>query len=340
MKHLGRAAALAGFLVAAWLVWREHPGTVFALMRVAGAGLVVAGLAHVIPMAANAWDWRTLILGPRRPGLAGMLHLVWIRESVNSMLPVARIGGEVVSFRLMRRRGVGAPDAAASLVADMQLTLISQLMFALFGIGFLLAHAQSDAMRLAGHLAWGVVALAPVLMLFALVQHASPFERMARLLNRMTSGKFTSLVGESAQIDETIKRIWRQRGVIFRYLFLWQTLQNLATSLEIWLALYFLRAPVGLAKAFVIESLIQAVSSAAFFVPAGLGVQEGGFILIGGALGIDPSTSLALAGARRIRDLLIFLPGLAAWQVAESSKDEPDGQPAGQEAIARDGKGP
>jgi hypothetical protein len=48
-------------------------------------------------------------------------------------------------------------------------------------------------------------------------------------------------------------------------------------------------------------------------------VQEGGFILIGGALGLDPATCLALAGARRIRDLLIFVPGLFAWQIAESS---------------------
>jgi len=54
-------------------------------------------------------------------------------------------------------------------------------------------------------------------------------------------------------------------------------------------------------------------------VPGGLGVQEGGFILIGGALGLDPATCLALAGARRIRDLLIFVPGLLAWQIAESS---------------------
>jgi uncharacterized membrane protein YbhN (UPF0104 family) len=92
------------------------------------------------------------------------------------------------------------------------------------------------------------------------------------------------------------------------------------TSLEIWLALYFLGARVTLVEAVVIESLIQAISSAAFFVPGGLGVQEGGFVLIGGALGLDPSTCLALAGARRIRDLLIFVPGLIAWQFAETSK--------------------
>ncbi|CAD6558425.1 hypothetical protein LMG28727_06629 [Paraburkholderia kirstenboschensis] len=107
---------------------------------------------------------------------------------------------------------------------------------------------------------------------------------------------------------------------MLRYLFFWQPLQCFLTSLEVWLALYFLGARVTLVEAVVIESLIQAIGSAAFFVPGGLGVQEGGFILIGGALGLDPSTCLALAGARRIRDLLIFVPGLLAWQFAETSK--------------------
>jgi len=36
-------------------------------------------------------------------------------------------------------------------------------------------------------------------------------------------------------------------------------------------------------------------------------------------LGFDPATSLALAGSRRIRDLIMFLPGLVAWQVAEAT---------------------
>jgi putative membrane protein len=163
-------------------------------------------------------------------------------------------------------------------------------------------------------------------VLFALVQHASPFERLTRLLNRITSGQLTALVGQSAQIDQGIKLIWRRRGVVLRYLFFWQPLQCFATALEIWLALRFLGARVTFTEAVVIESLIQAVSSAAFFVPSALGVQEGGFILIGGALGLDPAICLALAGARRIRDLLIFVPGLFAWQVAESS-GEPQPSP-------------
>jgi putative membrane protein len=319
IRHLGRLAALAGLLLSLWLVLRDHPGEVLGLMRAAGAGLVLAALAHGLPMLANARDWQTLIRGANRPGFLRMLQFVWIRESVNGMLPVARVGGEVVSFRLMRRHGLRGSTAAASLVVDMQLTLISQLMFTMIGIGFLFAHAASGTLRLASDLAWGIVALTPVLVLFSLVQHASPFERVTRMLNHATSGKLAALVGQSAQIDQSIKLIWRRRGVVLRYLFFWQTLQCLATALEIWIALYFLGAHVSFVEAVVIESLIQAVSSAAFFVPGGLGVQEGGFVLIGGALGLDPSTCLALAGARRIRDLLIYVPGLFAWQFAESS---------------------
>src|SRR5262249_51988625 len=207
---------------------------------------------------------------------------------------------------------------------------------------FLLAHAAPSMQRLAGDLAWPVVVLTPLLVLFALVQHASPFERLTRVLDRATKGKLAALVGQSAQIDRSIKRIWRRRSVVLRYLFFWQPLQCFATALEIWVALHFLGAQISFIEAVVIDSLIQAVSSAAFFVPGGLGVQEGGFILIGGALGLDPATCLALAGARRIRDLLIFVPGLFAWQLVESSgklRHEPaEGAEPGPESASSDSR--
>ncbi|WP_316251866.1 lysylphosphatidylglycerol synthase domain-containing protein [Paraburkholderia sp. UCT31] len=124
-------------------------------------------------------------------------------------------------------------------------------------------------------------------------------------------------VGESVRIDQSISELWHRPGVIIRYLLIWQSLQCIATALELWLALYFLSAKAGFLQAVVLESLIQALSSVAFFVPGALGVQEGGFLLIGTVLGFHPQLCLALAGARRIRDIIVFLPGLIAWQVEE-----------------------
>jgi putative membrane protein len=321
-KALGRVITALGLLVALALVWREDPRAVFALLRTAGPGLLVAALAHILPMLANARGWEILVPGARHPGLRFMLRMVWIRESVNSMLPVARIGGEVVTFRLMTGAGLRSSAAAASLVVDMQLTLISQLIFTLVGIAFLLAQATPIERELGLKLLSGLAVLAPVLLVFALIQHVRLFERLGRLFTRLTSGQISALAGPSLRIDQSISLIWRKRNVVLRYLFLWQTLQCLAVSFEIWLALYFLGARIGFAEAVVLESLIQALSSAAFFVPGALGIQEGGFVLIGGALGLDPSMCLALAGARRLRDLIVFVPGLLAWQLAAGHKDK------------------
>jgi glycosyltransferase 2 family protein len=326
MKHLGRAAALCGLAIAIWLVWRDHPAAIFRLLQGAGAGLLLAAAAHILSMLANAWDWRTLIRARERPPFTTMLRLVWLRESINGLLPVARVGGEIVSFRLLGRLGVRPATAAASLVVDMQLTLVSQLIYALAAAGYLLEQTSSDTAHLAGQLAWGIAALAPILLLFALVQHARPFERAAQVLNHVTSGKVYDLVGKSARIDQSVKLVWRKTGVVLRYLFIWQTLQCAGYALEIWLALHVLGASPTFIQACVIEALIQLVSSTAFLVPGGLGVQEGGFVLIGGLLGFDAPTCLALAGARRVRDLLFYVPGLIAWQFAEA---RPRGADAG-----------
>jgi hypothetical protein len=45
-------------------------------------------------------------------------------------------------------------------------------------------------------------------------------------------------------------------------------------------------------------------------------------------LGLDPGTALAVAIARRIRDAIIFLPGLVVWQIAEAHKLVTRRQPA------------
>jgi hypothetical protein len=49
-------------------------------------------------------------------------------------------------------------------------------------------------------------------------------------------------------------------------------------------------------------------------------VQEGAFILAGAAVGLDAPASLALAASRRVRDLVIFFPGLAAWSLLERNR--------------------
>ena len=97
---------------------------------------MLAAFFHIVPMTANARAWQRLMPEPP-PGLRLVTWATWMRESVNGLLPVARIGGEVVAYRVIRRHVERRSDAAASLIADMGLSILSQASFGLFGLALL-----------------------------------------------------------------------------------------------------------------------------------------------------------------------------------------------------------
>jgi uncharacterized membrane protein YbhN (UPF0104 family) len=61
----------------------------------------------------------------------------------------------------------------------------------------------------------------------------------------------------------------------------------------------------------------MAVRSAGFAVPGALGVQEGGFILVGGLFGVGSDLALALSMVKRLRELIVGSTGLLLWQWSE-----------------------
>ncbi len=313
MNRIGIVLALAGMGGALLLLAQQDLGEVLGLLASAGFGLVLAGLAHALPMALNAEAWRVLLPGRKRPSLAAMTANVWIRESINGLLPVARIGGEVASYRLLRGEGVGPAPAAASLMVDMAIGILSQLAFALLGLALLAGHGGAVGWQ---GLALGMLGGLALAGGFILAQRANLLTRVAGALNAVAAGRFHGLTAHSRKIDRMARRLWQCRAAI-GLCFGWQLAGWVAGALEIWLALYFLGHPVSPATALAIEALIQALSSAAFLVPGALGLQEAGFLGLGLLVGLPAEAGAALAIARRIRDLAVFLPGLAAWVWAE-----------------------
>lgn len=308
---------LAGLVAAVALVVHQGHEAVLSALATGGVGLVWASLFHVVPMALNARAWQVLMPGARPPSLLVFTWFVWVREAVNGLLPVARIGGEVVSVRLLMQSGVRKASAVASLVVDMTLSIVSQFVFTLIGLSLLvLLTAEFEA---AGHLALGLLVTIPLVGGLVWIQRAGAFELIVRGLQRLTGGRFAALVGGSMRIDRAIRLFYRRRSRVIRC-GLWQLAGWIAGAGEIWLALYFLGHPVSLTDALLLEALAQAVSSAAFLVPGALGVQEGGFLLFGALLGLGPEIALALALARRLRDLIVFVPALVVWQLAEGRR--------------------
>ncbi len=66
-----------------------------------------------------------------------------------------------------------------------------------------------------------------------------------------------------------------------------------------------------------LNSLAIALRSAAFIVPGGIGVQEGGYVVVGALVGLPADVMLTISLATRLGELIEGLPGLLAWQFAE-----------------------
>ena len=306
------ALGLLGLAAATALVIWYGAGDVGRLLAVGGLGIVAASLFHFIPMLVNARAWQVLVPGRRRPGLLAFTWLVWVREAVNGLLPVARIGGEVATVRMMHQRGLTMPVAIASTVVDMTVSIASQFLFTLLGLGLVLA-AVPDA-PLVWRLMLGLLVAIPLVAVLFAVQKLGLFQIFQRLFRVISQGKWVSFLDGAARVDRRIGIMWRRRQGVLACL-LWQFVGWTLGAGEIWLALWAIGHPVTLAEALMIEALAQAVSSAAFVVPGALGVQEGGFVLFGALVGLSPDVALALALARRVRDLIIFVPALVLWQI-------------------------
>jgi glycosyltransferase 2 family protein len=307
---------LAGFALATALFVWQGVGPVLAAFAAGGVGIVWASLFHFVPMAVNARAWQVLLpASPRgkRGSLAFYLWAVWLREAVNGLLPVARIGGEIVTARLLIRRGLSPPKAVASLVVDLTVSLVSQFAFTVLGVALLAGLGVTGG--IVGDVALGLLVAVPLVGALVLVQRVGLFTLLARLFRALFGDRFDGLVGGALPLDRAVRRFYRRRAAIL-LCFAWQLIGWILGAGEVWLALFFLGHPVDPMAAAIIEALIQALSSGAFIVPGALGVQEGGFLLIGALIGLAPEVALALALARRARDIIVFVPALLFWQIA------------------------
>jgi putative membrane protein len=315
MLRLATLLGLVGLAVAIGLIAWQGTESVLAALATGGIGLIWAGLFHVVPMAINGRAWQALMPGAGRPSLAVFTWLVWIREAVNGLLPVARIGGELVSARLLIANGQRVAPSVASLVVDMTISLASQFLFTLFGLALMVFETGDFGMG--ARILLGLLVTVPLIVALFVVQRIGLFATLARAVRLLFGDRWSDLVGNSARLDRAVAVSYRRTGRVVRCL-VWQLVGWAAGAGEIWLALRYLGHPASASEALIIEALIQAVSSTAFLVPAAIGVQEGGFMVLGGLLGLAPEIALALALARRVRDIVVFTPALAWWQLVES----------------------
>jgi putative membrane protein len=318
MKVALYALWLAGVALFFGLIAYHGAGDLIAAIAVVGSGLVWIVAYRLVPMLADTLGWRALLSHPHQRPLLQLLQLRWIGDAVNTLLPVAQVGGEFVRAQLLHRTGVSGPVASASVVVDLTAAVLTQIGFALLGVALLLHHGGAGGAALGVAVGIGMFSL--LLLGFYLAQRAGLFESLARVLERVArGGDWLTLVGSAARLDDAVTQLYRQRRRFWAAC-AWRFLYWFFGAGEVWLAMYLLGHPVTVLEALVLESLGAAVRAGAFAVPGGLGVQEGGYIVFGTLLGVGGETALTVSLIKRVRELVLGLPGLLVWQLREGRR--------------------
>jgi putative membrane protein len=315
-KQAMRVGFLIGIILVILLVgWQ---GVASIVDRLSGAGWGIMLVALFIPpdLILRATSFHLLFAPGRAPRFSDTVFAMWIGSSVNFLLPVATVGGEFVKARILTLRSVLAVDAVASVVLDKTVQAMSVLLWALIGIAIFAVVAPPDEPLVIAAFV-GVVLMAFGIAGFVLVQYAGAFGKFARPAAKMLSNeKWQSLIERAADLDVAIRDIYHRPVAIIASTCL-RLAKRAVMAGEVWLVAWFVGYPIGLAEAVMLNSLAVALRSAAFAIPGGLGVQEGGYVMFGALVGLPPDVMLAISLATRLGEFIEGLPGLLAWQFAE-----------------------
>jgi len=310
-------AMLAGLLLATGLIAYQGAGDVFGMLLALGWGFVPVVLVHVVQMLCSAMGWRLLIARPwPRPFLV-LLKIRWIREGANGLLPVAHIGGEIVGARILSFHGVRGDVSGASVVVDLTVEIVTQVIFTIVGLA-LLALGGKGGEELADVVA-GVAVGAIAIGGFVIAQRVGLFMLIERGLDRMMEKAQWLSVGGIKGLHDAIQAIHRNPKALAGSA-AWHFLSWMIGGVEVWLILYFMGVDVGLREALILECLGQAAHSAGFMVPGAIGIQEGGLMLFGAMLGVSPEAALGLSLVKRLRELVLGIPAIAVWQLVEGKR--------------------
>jgi putative membrane protein len=317
MKRLTVMAALAGLLLFTLVVTFSGAHEILQAVQNAGWATLLVVVARAIAIAVDGIGWNVLFPPDKRLPTAVAMLLRWVREGINQLLPVAAIGGDFVGARLATFWRCEGAMAWASVIADLAVQAGTQLLFAVLGLA-LLVWLVGDS-ELVHYLGGGMAVAAVGIVGFVLLQRRGGSKLFLAIGQKLAGGREWAALAAVERFYERLREIYANpRGVVASVMIhsgVW-----ILGSVEVWLAFHFMGHPVSVAEAIVIESLGQAVRGAAFAIPGGIGVQEGGFVAICALFGIPAGPAVALSLVKRVADLAIGLPGLVAWQWIEGRR--------------------
>ncbi len=266
---------------------------------------------HGLQLLLSTAAWSRLLSGTERKTIpfSVLLRLRVIREGIDSILPIAQIGGEIIASSSLMRFGLRPGLAVGGIIVDMIAELLGQLGY--LSLGCLLSSAPSHGLLRSIWLYLGGTFLLIGIALFAarqlgvltLAEHA--IQRIARHVSDIPFHAVTGL-------QKTVMHLagdMRAFGSAVSF----HGMHWALGSLEVWIVLRAMGLPIGLGQAIVTNAIGVAARSAGIIIPGSLGVQESGFMFGAALAGLPPQAALVFSLIRRLREMAIGGIALGLW---------------------------
>ena len=303
----------AGVVVLGGLLW--HIG----LFRIWGTVERVGPVAFcmiLVPFLAvyllDTYGW-SLTLGPwaNRVGYVRLFMVRTAGETINATTPTAMLGGEPMKAYLLTRYEVPMVEGLASVVTAKTIMTLAQILYMVLGLSATLwlvggtGYNVLVAFVSVGLLGFGV-------FLFLVVQRYGIGRGLLTVADAcwIRSQRLEAYRPRLLELDRTIRTFYGQRRRTF-FLSMGVHLTAWLTELvEVYAILYVLGAEVGWLSSLSIAAMTALIKGSVSFVPGGIGLQEGGYLVFLVALGYGEVTGITFAVIRRIRETLWILIGL------------------------------
>ncbi len=313
---------LLGAGLAGGLIWLSDPVQIWTLVRSLGPWAPMLLLPYGLVYVLDTLGWRLAFGQSWPPGLSWrrLVRIRWAGEAVNNLVPSGYLGGEGVKAYLLHRAGVPGVAATTSVVVSKTIQVLAQVLFIGLGAGLGAMHLPggspvSRAMWLTAGSALGVLGL------LLGVQYCGLFRVLGRLAAwwRPVRPWLARNEARLRQVDAAVGAFYLREPRAFALSATAYFLGWLGDTIEIWVVGAWLGWGIPWTQAVVIEAFIGVAKALGTFVPASLGVQESGVVLLFRAFGLTSSEAMAYALVRRARELVYALAGLGLLWMEEHS---------------------
>lgn len=314
-KVLSYIGLFIGLAVMTGLIAWQGLGDVAEIIIASGWPILLVPLAWSPTVFLGSLSWQLLFAPGHQPTYRQIFMALWMGRSVNTLLPVASLGGEVVKARMLILWGYPKAESSASVVVDKTVQVFGTIVWGLIGVS-LLVHYSVEQDLIAAALT-GFAVLGAAIAAFVMVQKAGIASAMINSAHRVTKANMFENMKEGADhVDQCVRATYARPARLIWSTF-WRVVTLLLQTAEVWAAAYVLGHPISIVEAMFLKSMTSTLSDVAFIIPNAYGIQEGAFVVLGAMIGQPPDLMLAISIAIRIRELIVDLPGLAIWQHAE-----------------------